>query len=77
VETAVASMSSEYQVVVPLALRAALKLSPQDELIFVIDGETTVVLRRPADFTAVLRGLHKELWPDAAGQITKDRAAWE
>jgi AbrB family looped-hinge helix DNA binding protein len=76
-ETLIARISSKYQVVIPQAVRKALKLSPEDQLVFLMDGETVIVLRRPADFTAALRGLHKELWPDAAEQVEEERAAWE
>jgi AbrB family looped-hinge helix DNA binding protein len=76
-QTVSAHISSKYQVVIPRAVREALKLTPEDQLIFLMDGEAVIVLRRPADFTAALRGLHKGLWPDAVGQVEEERATWE
>lgn len=72
-----AHIGSKYQVVIPRAVREALKLTPEDQLIFLMDGETVILLSRPANFTAALRGLHKGLWPDAAGQVEEERTAWE
>ena len=72
-----ARISSKYQVVIPRAVREALKLTPKDQLLFIMDGETVILLSRPASFTAALRGLHRGLWPDPAGQIEEERATWE
>ena len=76
-ESIAAHVSSKYQVVIPRAVREALKLTPHDDLVFLMDGDAVIVLRRPANFTAALRGLHKGLWPDAAAQVEEERTAWE
>ena len=76
-ETITAHISSKHQVVIPRAVREALRLGPDDELLFLLDGDTVVLRARPASFATALRGLHRELWPDAARQIEEERAAWE
>jgi AbrB family looped-hinge helix DNA binding protein len=70
-------IGSKYQVVIPRAVREALRLAPEDQLIFIMDGETVILRGRPASFTVAMRGLHKELWPQAARQIEEGRATWE
>jgi AbrB family looped-hinge helix DNA binding protein len=76
-ETISAHISSKYQVVIPRSVREALKLTPKDQLLFLMDGETVILFSRPANFTAAMRGLHKGLWPDAARQVEEERTAWE
>jgi AbrB family looped-hinge helix DNA binding protein len=76
-ETVSAHISSKYQVVIPRSVREALKLTPKDQLLFLMDGETVILLSRPANFTTAMRGLHKGLWPDAARQVEEERTAWE
>jgi AbrB family looped-hinge helix DNA binding protein len=76
-ETISARISSKYQVVIPRSVREALKLTPKDQLLFLMDGETVILLGRPANFTTAMRGLHKGLWPDAARQVEEERTTWE
>jgi AbrB family looped-hinge helix DNA binding protein len=76
-ETVSARISSKYQVVIPRSVREALKLTPKDQLLFLMDGETVILLSRPANFTAAMRGLHNGLWPDAARQVEEERIPWE
>ena len=76
-ETISACISSKYQVVIPRSVREALKLTPKDQLLFLMEGETVILLGRPANFTTAMRGLHKGLWPDAARQIEEERTTWE
>lgn len=77
----IARVSSKYQVVIPKPIREALDLQPQDNLLFLVDrsGEDIRVIIRPqpASFTQVLRGLHKELWPDPDEWLEKERSSWE
>ncbi len=70
-------IGSKYQVIIPRAVREALRLAPDEQLLFLMDGETVTLLSRPANFTAAMRGLHKGLWEDAGRQIEEERAAWE
>ena len=72
-----ARIDSKYQVIVPRAVREALKLAPEDQLLFLMDGETVTLRGRPVNFTTAMRGLHKVLWEDAVRQIEQERTAWE
>ena len=49
---------------IPKAVREALDLQPQERLLFLLDGDTVILRPEPASFTEVMRGLHKDLWPD-------------
>ncbi len=72
-----AQISSKYQVVLPKAVRQALGVQPQDELLFVIEGDAVIVRARPASLTTALRGLHADLWPDPETWLETERASWE
>jgi AbrB family looped-hinge helix DNA binding protein len=72
-----ARMSGKHQVVIPKAVREALELEGQDEVLFVIDGETVLLMPRPASFTEALRGLHQEIWPEPDEWLEEERSSWE
>jgi AbrB family looped-hinge helix DNA binding protein len=78
-ETAVARITSKYQVVLPRAVREALELQVGEDVIFLIDGDTVLLRRRPASFTAALRGLHQEVWTgkDMEAWLHQERGPWE
>lgn len=63
-ETISARISSKYEVVLPKAVRAALRLRPQDRLMFLIDGDTVIIRPQPERFTEAMKGLHRDIWPD-------------
>ena len=72
-----ASISSKHQVVIPKAVREALGMGPDDQLLFVINGDTVIVRVKPASLTKALRGLHAELWPDPDAWLEEERSSWE
>jgi len=76
VKTATARLSSKYQVVIPKAVREALHLGPDTPLLFLIVGDTVILRTQPASFCEALRGLHKELWPDAETWLEGERSTW-
>jgi bifunctional DNA-binding transcriptional regulator/antitoxin component of YhaV-PrlF toxin-antitoxin module len=57
-------------------VREALKLRPQDKLIFLIDGDTVILRPQPDRFTKTMRGLHREIWPDPDAWLEEERS-WE
>lgn len=75
--TIAARVSAKYQVVIPKAVREALGLRPQDTLLFLVDEGMVFLHPKPASFTQVLRGLHRELWPDPNAWIEEERSSWE
>lgn len=76
-QTVVVRMSAKYQIVIPRSVREALQLKPEDTLLFLIDGDTVILRPRPDDFTATLRGLHRELWSDPDAWLEAERSTWE
>ena len=72
-----ARVSAKYQVVIPKAVREALRIRPKDTLLFLVDGETIVIRPQPASFTEALNGLHQHLWPDPDSWLEEERASWE
>ena len=72
-----ARISAKYQVVIPKAVREALHIQPQDNLLFLVDGDTVIVRPQPASFTEVLEGLHQHLWPSPEAWLEEERASWE
>ena len=76
-EAFTARISAKYQVVIPKAVREALRIQPQDNLIFLVDGDSVIIRPQPASFTDTLEGLHRHLWTDPETWLEKERASWE
>ena len=72
-----ARISAKYQVVIPKAVREALRIQPQDTLLFMLDGDIVILRPQPDSFTEVLQGLHKEIWPDPDAWLEEERSTWE
>ena len=72
-----ARISSKNQIVIPKDVRETLGLTPNSDVLFVLDGDRVALRPRPASFTDTLRGLHSDLWPDPDAWLEADRAAWE
>ena len=70
-KTAVARISSKYQLVIPKAVRESLDLRPDSGVLFIIDGDTVILRPQPENFTEALRGLHKELWEIPIGGLPR------
>jgi len=76
-KTAKARISSKNQVVIPREVREALGLTPNSDLLFLIDGKQVILRPRPASFTDALHGLHSDLWQDADAWLEAERESWE
>ena len=76
-EAFTARISAKYQVVIPKAVREALRIRPQDNLIFLVDGDSVIIRPQPTSFTDMLEGLHSHLWADPETWLEKERASWE
>lgn len=79
--TATAQVSTKYQVVIPKEVREVLDVHPGERLLFLVDGDVVYMRPEPADYTAALRGLHRDVWSglDAGGMaswLEAERDAW-
>jgi AbrB family looped-hinge helix DNA binding protein len=72
-----ARISAKYQVVIPKAVREALHIRPQDNLLFLVDGDTVIIRPQPDSFTGTLEGLHQHLWQDPDTWLEEERSSWE
>ena len=71
-----ATLSSRNQIVIPKAVREALKLKPGDKLIMSISSkEEVVILRKPESYSAAIRGIAKGVYPP--DYLEKERADWD
>lgn len=75
-QTITARITAKYQIVIPKAVREALRLHPQDTILFLVDGNTVILRPQPVSFTQALRGLHQELWPEPDEWLEQERASW-
>ena len=71
-----ANLSDAYEIVIPPAVREALRLEPGTTLLFLVEGDTVVIRPQPKSYTEMLRGLHKELWADPDAWLEGERASW-
>jgi len=78
-EAIVSKISSKYQVVLPRQVREALGLHAGDALLFLVEGNMVLLRARPANFTATLRGLHREVWggKDPREWLERERSQWD
>lgn len=76
-ETFVTRIGTKYQIVIPKAVRESLRLRPNDKLLFVVDGERVILRPQPTSFTATLRGLHRNLWPDDVEAWLDEERTWD
>ena len=74
---AVSRVYEKGQTVIPKAIREALRIQPQDTLLFMLDGDTVILRPQPDSFTEVLQGLHEEIWPDPDAWLEEERSTWE
>lgn len=72
-----AKVSSRYQIVIPKEVRDHWGLQPQDEILFLIDGDRVHMRPKPRSFTQTLRGLHAHVWPnDVEPWLQAERDTW-
>jgi len=71
-------MSSRGQIVIPQAIRKALKLKMGTEFLISLEGNR-LLLEPLTSFTDALKGLGKEVWQDvdATAYVNAEREAWE
>jgi AbrB family looped-hinge helix DNA binding protein len=70
------TVSSKYQIVIPLAARAALSLSAGDELLALCKIDRLVIIPKPKRFAKWAAGLHSEIWQGADAYLKAERQHW-
>lgn len=69
-----ATLSSKNQIVVPKEAREALGLKPGSKILFVLHGNSIVLLRRPRSFAKALKGSARGLY--GKDYLKSERASW-
>jgi AbrB family looped-hinge helix DNA binding protein len=74
-----ATVSSKYQIVIPRQAREVLGIKAGDKVIFDYRDGVVVMLARPEDFAAFMRGLGSEAWKgvDSREYLRSVREPWE
>ena len=67
-------LSSKNQIVIPRDARNALRAKAGDKLLVVVRGNTVILLRRPKEYSKVIAGMGKGLYPK--DYIKGEREAW-
>ncbi len=70
------TLSSKYQIVIPLAAREALSLSAGDELLVLCKSDRVVIIPKPKKFADRMSGLHGHVWQGAEAYLQTEREAW-
>ncbi len=75
----VVTLSSKNQVVIPRSARQTLKLKAGQQLLVLARDDHLIMVPKPDDFVAKLRGLHKEIWEKIDNQeyLETERNTWE
>lgn len=74
--TTTVTLSSKYQIVIPLAAREALSLSAGDELLVLCKLDRVVIIPKPVKFARRTKGLHREIWKGADAYLQGERKDW-
>jgi len=69
------TVSSKNQIVIPLEARKALGLKAGDKLLVIARGDKVIVLQKPRDYPAAIRGLAGDRYP--GGYLSRERRSWE
>lgn len=70
-----ATLSAKNQIVIPREAREALRVKAGDKLLVVVRGDSVIVLQKPKEHHAAIRGLAAGMYP--AGYLQKERRSWD
>ena len=70
-----ATLSGKNQIVIPREARDALGVRAGDKLLVVVRGDVVIVLPKPKDRQAAIRGLARGAYPP--GYLGKERRSWD
>lgn len=77
---AVARVGKRGMMVLPAEVRKRAGIVEGDEVLVEVDERGTVhLMKKPPDFVAALRNLHKDIWAgqDPVQYVREERQAWE
>lgn len=74
--TAIATLSSKFQIVIPREAREAMGLSAGDVLLVLSKPDRVVIVRKPKKFAKHMAGLHREVWQGAESYLQDERETW-
>ena len=69
------TLSSKNQIVLPKDARDALHVKAGDKIAVVVCGERVLVLRKPTEPHAAIRGITRGLYP--RDYVKKERESWD
>jgi AbrB family looped-hinge helix DNA binding protein len=71
-------VSSKHQIVVPADVRHQLNIESGDYLTVEVQDGRIILIPEPRNWTAYLRGLHKEVWEgiDVDEYLRQERESW-
>jgi AbrB family looped-hinge helix DNA binding protein len=70
-----ATLSAKNEIVIPREAREALGVRAGDKLLVVVRGERVIVLQKPKEHHAAIRGLARGGYPE--GDLQKEHQGWE
>jgi AbrB family looped-hinge helix DNA binding protein len=73
---ATVTLSSKFQIVIPLKAREAMGLSAGDELLVLSKPDRVVIVPKPKKFTKHMAGLHRDIWQGAEAYLQDERESW-
>lgn len=77
---ATAKVGPRNQVSLPRGIRRVLGIQPGDTVLFIVEGDSVRLVRRPASITEYTYGLGKEAWERLGGGeafLREESASWE
>jgi AbrB family looped-hinge helix DNA binding protein len=70
-----ATLSSKNQIVVPREAREALGISAGDRILVVVRNSTVILLPKPRNYPAAIRGIGRRIYPRK--HVQKERGSWD
>ncbi|MGI8857767.1 MAG: AbrB/MazE/SpoVT family DNA-binding domain-containing protein [Thermomicrobiales bacterium] len=71
-------VNSKHQIAVPAAIRKELHIESGDHLLIEVRRGHLVLMPEPRDYSAYLRGMHREIWEGVEPQeyVQREREGW-
>ena len=69
------TLSSKNQIVIPREAREALGISAGDRISIVVRNSTVILLSKPVNYAAAIRGIGRGIYPRK--HIQKERESWD